>query len=74
MGDAYSLDWGPVEPLSQVQRNTAEECVLTALTRLAVMEAVSFEVWHLRERRGENAQRQKGVLTSTQGSLSFPEP
>lgn len=63
MGDAYSLDWGPVEPLLQVWRNIAAEWGLTAITRPAVMETVSFEGWHLVERRGErNTRRQAGML------------
>lgn len=50
-GDAYSLDWGPVEPSLQVQRNTAKECgrSLTRLRRHAVMGVVNFEGWHLME-------------------------
>lgn len=47
----------------QVWRNIAAEWGLTAITRPAVMETVSFEGWHLVERRGErNTRRQAGML------------
>lgn len=74
--DAHSPDWGPIKPSLQVQRNTAKECgrSLTGITRHAVMEAVSFEGWHLMEEGERNAQRQEGVHASTQDLLSFPEP
>lgn len=77
LGGAYSLDWEPVKPPWQVQRNTAKECgvSLAGLTTHAVTEVVSFEGWQCMERRDEwNAQRQEGVHTSIQGPLSFPEP